>query len=783
MTSQGDESPGPAETIPTEHSLEIRKTRSPTRNGSPTRPSPDLFRPSSPASIVSRSTTLSGFLSRSDSPSRQSPLSLPRFGRSPTPGPVLNIADSNDETRTTIVRAFSPVVGVLASPEAEDFIRTKGFEDGLTGLLQPYGERVNGKIVVRDSTGSSRAWDDFGVRFLNLKETVQIHSSNSPTQVLETLEELVEQYLDQHTGEDVGSGLYEMSPYYRLFFTRLLSSQSLSEHETFLHPVAAVIAISSSTLNPIETLRSLYSQTAQGSFASPSYSNPEYLRYYVLVHDDDHDEIAKSAALFDQMKRHFGLHCHLLRLKSSCPVTDDGEVEDIPDQEWMSASADVSRLQRTTQQLRSGKDGVAQIYTSDATAIRAFTRELVAQSVVPSMEQRISIWNEQIASRRRGVTGRLMSLGKRWGGLGGLTTGRATSTVNSANSASNSGNYDSLQGLYKWDTSEALLRKMADFAIMLRDYKLAASTYELLRSDYNNDKAWKYLAGANEMCCIANLLNPLLSSSTSTAVSSKSLPKLETFDQMLEAAAYSYQTRCNEPALAIRSILLTVELLKVRGRQASELASKWAIRALDMNIIPPGSTMHVLISERVASCLASQRPRTPRPSLNGSTTTVVPLTPIATLGSRNRKAALWSLTSAEGWMKLGRAQFAGARLEEARELYSEARNHERSMKEFTEMSAFVTALSLEVRLKLGQSRKRGASGISATGRLVEPEPESESELLEDGEEDDHEQIAGGYNRGDGIVAEIDGGGPGISPTRRRKYSDPLRAGQIDDDFE
>lgn len=134
-------------------------------------------------------------------------------------------------------------------------------------------------------------------------------------------------------------------------------------------------------------------------------------------------------------------------------------------------------------------------------------------------------------------------------------------------------------------------------------------------------------------------------------------------------------------------------------------------------------------------------------------------------------------------MKLGRAQFAGARLEEARELYSEARNHERSMKEFTEMSAFVTALSLEVRLKLGQSRKRGASGISATGRLVEPEPESESELLEDGEEDDHEQIAGGYNRGDGIVAEIDGGGPGISPTRRRKYSDPLRAGQIDDDFE
>lgn len=698
----------------------------------------------------------------------------------------MSIADNNDETRTTIVRAFSPVVGVLASPETEDLIKTKGFEDGLTSLLQPYGERISGKIVVRDSTGSSRAWDDFGVRFFNLKETVQKPSAKGP-QTLETLEELVEQYLDQHTGEDVGGGLHEMSPYYRLFFTRLLSSQTLSEHETFLHPVAAVIAISSSTLNPIETLRSLYSQTAQGSLASPSYSNPEYLRYYVLVHDDDHDDCAKSAALFDQMKRHFGLHCHLLRLKSGDPVTDNDEVEDLPDQEWPSAFADVSRLQRTTQLVRSAKDGRLQVHASDATAIRAFTRELVAQSVVPFMEQRVSFWNEQIASRRRGVTGRLMSLGKRWGGLGGLTTGRAASTVNAASAASNSGNYDSLQGLYKWDTSEALLRKLADFAMMLRDYKLASSTYELLRSDYNNDKAWKHLAGANEMCCISTLLNPLLSSSTSVAASSKSLPKLETFDQMLEAAAYSYQTRCNEPGLAIRSILLAVELLKVRGRQASELASKWAIRAIDMNVVPHGSTMHVLISERVASCLASPRLRTPRPSLNGSAMTAVPITPTVSLGSRNRKAALWSLTSAEEWMKLGRAQFAGARLEEARELYSEARNHEASIKGFTEMSAFIAALTLEVRLKLGQSRKRGASGISATGRLVEPE----TQLLEDGEEDigddeDHQEVTvteiEEHDRSDGVMTEINGiEGVGVSPTRRRKYSDPLRAGQLDDD--
>jgi hypothetical protein len=41
------------------------------------------------------------------------------------------------------------------------------------------------------------------------------------------------------------------------------------------------------------------------------------------------------------------------------------------------------------------------------------------------------------------------------------------------------------------------MRKLADFAFMLRDWKLAHSTYDLLRTDFNNDKAWKYHAAAH----------------------------------------------------------------------------------------------------------------------------------------------------------------------------------------------------------------------------------------------------------------------------------------------
>lgn len=788
MTSQSDgftNQPSGDSSLPT---LDIRKARSTAVDESPETSNSNLpYRPASPSFLGSRSSTFSGIISRSGSPNGRASLSIARFGRSSSASPLSNLADSNDETRTLIVRSFSPVVGVLASQETEELARQKGFKNGLVSLLQPYAERIPGKVVVRDSVGASRSWEDFGVRLLDLRYATQEQPTKGP-EILENLEDLVEHYLEQDTGENVAHGLNEMSSYYRLLLTRLASSQPPEQHETFVHPVAAVIAISSSTPEPIETLRNLYSQTAQGMLATPAYSNPEYLRYYLLVHDDDKDDLGKSSRLFDQMKRHFGLHCHLLRLRSvPCPA-DDQDGEEVPQCEWLSASSDISRLQETTQLIDLDQPSIPYVFSTDATSIRSLTRELVSQSVVPFMEQRIALWNEQIASRRRGISGRFMSLSKRWGGIGGLGTSRNSSAGNVATTNSSSGNYDTVQYHYRWDTPEALLRKMADFATMLRDYKLAASTYELLRSDYSNDKAWKYLAGVNEMCCITNLLNPLLSSSAGTGSSGKSLPKLETLDSMLEAASYSYLSRCNEPALALRSILFIVELLKVRGRLASELASKWIIRVLELNLAAVGSNTHVLIAERVASCYAGYKPQSSTLAPDVLSPATIRTGSVNTLSHRTRHAALWSLTSAEEWMKLGRASQAAARVNDAQELYAELQHNETAMSTtgFREMNEFMHELSLAVRMKLGQARQRGVSGTSATGRLVEPSHAGDplgisevEELIEQIDARPRGARIGGHQRNLTLNSNIENKGGPSSPVRQRIAS--LGAEEPEDD--
>ena len=727
--------------------LNVRKTRSPTRNESRETSTARLPpRSSSPPSLTSRTTTLVNSLSRSSSPNGRISLSLSRFGRSAIASPLSNPSESYDEVRSLVVRAFCPTIAVYASDEADNLARAKGIPSGLVGLIKPYGERVSGKVVVRDSVGASRAWDDFGVHFRDLGKLAQDAASPPADHPLEKLEEVLERLLEDDKDKALSAGEgASISPLYKIFLSRLLQAYSLSAHEAFVHPVGTVIAISSSTPSPIETLRHLYQQTAQGSRILPPYVNPEYLRYYVLVHDDDRDDFSKSSALFDQMKRHFGLHCHLLRLRSSSPTQDGDHTERLPKTEWLSPSEAVAFQSENANLIHLDSPHMISLFSSDATAIRTFVRELVVQSIVPHMEQRIALWNEQIASRRRGLSGRFMSISKRWAGIG--SSARSTSSATNLTGSGATGNYDSIQGYYRYDTSEALLRKLADFAFMLRDYKLAASTLELVRPDYTNDKAWKYLAGANEMCYVASLLNPLTGSASAKF-------KMENFDQMLETATYSYLTRCSEPVLALRSLLLGVELLKVRGKMASELAAKYAVRTLELSLL--GSIGHVLVGERVASSLAGQI------GLNNTG-----------WGTRKRKAALWNIMSADEWMKLGRAELAAERLDEAHELYSESKNVD-SIKQFQELDLFMQQLELAVKMKLGQGRSRAmSSGSQVMDQEVDDEIVEDMANLEtvDTRTSNRRSLMVGPTAVEALAPR--------SPGRLR--SDPLGVG--DDDFE
>ena len=202
-------------------------------------------------------------------------------------------------------------------------------------------------------------------------------------------------------------------------------------------------------------------------------------------------------------------------------------------------------------------------------------RELVTQAVVPHMERHVALWNEQVLARRRGLSGRFMFLSKRWTPFGSSRNSSSPS-IGSSNT-----NYDSLQGFYRPDAPEALMRKLADYSFMLRDWKLALSTYDILRTDFNNDKAWRHYAGANEMSALSALM-------PQGALSSKT--RIDSLDTWIDAALYNYMDRGGSaaPYYALRTLTLTLELLRLRGSSAADYAAKLAARIVDTGLAEIG---------------------------------------------------------------------------------------------------------------------------------------------------------------------------------------------------
>lgn len=559
---------------------------------------------------------------------------------------------------------------------------------------------MQGKITIRDSTGVSRSWEDFAIRFIGVKDGLEAprvadrrstdssgNRNGQRTSLLEfkparlrsggdvpQVEELVERHLtfaEEHSGpvedyitaKDIGTAdASATSPFYTLYLRRILSGLPMVPFETISHPVASVIAISSRSPSPIEELRSLYDSSNTGEHRLPQWVHNEFLRYYVLIHDEDYDDITKSMALYDQMKRHFGLHCHLLRLRSTQSVPSDDDSIKLQHPQWTAAAEELAEIVRRETN-DDEEDTTPYIFESDATAVRAFVREMVTQSIIPSMERASATWNDQVASRRRGLSGRFMSLSKRFTTFGNRNS--SGPTLGGAGS-----NYDSLQGFYRPDAPEAVMRKLADYAVMLRDFRLAHGTYEILCQDFKNDKAWKHYAGANEMAAVTLLL----------ATSPKNKIRIEGIDQYFDNAYYSYVTRANAPYHALRTLLLGVELLKMRGGNALDDAARWSNRIIDDRLVGPIG--HALLMERIGSCFNERR------KIGG-------LEGI----DRRRKAAFWHMLATDAWLRLEKGSQAERCLVEAVRLYGLSQDDHAIA--FDNMAGFLVGLQEAVSIHRG----------------------------------------------------------------------------------
>ncbi|KAI8149716.1 ER-golgi trafficking TRAPP I complex 85 kDa subunit-domain-containing protein [Fennellomyces sp. T-0311] len=422
----------------------------------------------------------------------------------------------------------------------------------------------------------------------------------------------------------------------------MLSLRGITEHETFDHPVAIMIAISSTNPDPMGTITQLYNPNIPSFTVDRPYVDPNILRYYVLLHDPHRASEAQAQETFEKMRKSLGLHCHLLRINSkerppeTAHLLDDDTTAIEPDadpairgiwqQQLTEAYAVESRMQAyaassATAAMRSespalssgghtrsssissnvsSSPGVSspslppttlqaaplemgntsleneqqqerqqqkqiqpiveeQIVSTvqygrymtddDVGACKAMVREFVVQSMVPFMERNIQHWNEQVASARRGLTGRLFGASRRLFGSSSRTQSTHSLQSIPATGPNVPAGVNQLT-VYPYSAPEAQLRKLADYAFMIHDYKFAHTIYDTVRRDYATDKAYKYHAGTQEMIGICLLMmNQPLRSKTDV-------------DRNFELAVQQYLGRCRSPFQATRTTVMYYELLK-----------------------------------------------------------------------------------------------------------------------------------------------------------------------------------------------------------------------------
>lgn len=553
------------------------------------------------------------------------------------------------DCKRLVTSAFSPQITIASSDEVDKIAADFGYHSFFQ-LLKPFGDHIQHKFQIKDSQLVSRVADDFSVRFTRplsdllsvqeaeIKERHKIQLFNQHTFELLLAEYI--QAIDPHLRRAQIENNRQLevllkNSIYMKFFTKILSSSTITSFESINHPVASFIIIGANdTYDHAKHMLIDFKSTKLPEFMSIE----DILPIFLIVHDDTSEtDQRKAFQLRDHIKKQLFTDAFVLGLS----LKKDANPQ-------MLNPPILSSIDEELQNTHLTSIGTPTLPASTITSTYQVLKDIVQKKIIPFMEKKIATWDDQVITPRKSITGRLFNVSKRY--FGG--------SKNQQSTGEHSSNYNLEKGFYGSGSIEALTRKLADWSFMLRDYRYAYTTYELAKKDFLSDKAWPHLASSQEMAAISLLMG-------ATNITSKI--KNDTIDPLVDSSNYTFLARCGLKTYALRSILIVSELFCTLrdGWSSAPAALKWVRKALSDNLV--GRIGKSLLLERVAyinsiymssqaKIIISKKLLHPEEK-SEETKELEALNPLklakdntATIGLTNyRKAALWNLIAAKDW--------------------------------------------------------------------------------------------------------------------------------------
>ncbi|KAJ7125714.1 ER-golgi trafficking TRAPP I complex 85 kDa subunit-domain-containing protein [Mycena crocata] len=376
--------------------------------------------------------------------------------------------------------SLSPHICILSSPDLTQLLKSSLLPP-LPHILQSFSPLP--QVTTRTTSLTSVPHSSFGLRFSSLDEIESACREDEEQRAERTLDWIGARISKRCTKwledmEKSGEKDPIRTPWWDELKRCAEGDHVPSKAEGWNHPVAIILAVSTTAPNPLQAITALHSRAIE----LPSWVDPTFLRYTLIVHPKNSpfsDE--EAGALYNAVKKQFGLHSYLLPLALPNPPPAPVPVPALIPRLPPPPSSDSPDLSSVVAPPAMPALNTLRMSESDIQQTARFTREFLVMSLVPWMEKCVVEWNEHFSSNRR-LPSRLFSSTRR---LFGSPSPSPAPTHNSTASLSRSSTYtgSALVSASSTPAPPPQQRRLAEFATILGDFKLAVTVWEAMRKE------------------------------------------------------------------------------------------------------------------------------------------------------------------------------------------------------------------------------------------------------------------------------------------------------------
>ncbi|KAI5949736.1 hypothetical protein KGF57_004559 [Candida theae] len=361
----------------------------------------------------------------------------------------------------------------------------------------------------------------------------------------------LEQYL-RHAAKNEQSNEKDL---YLTFLDKIITSNRPTAFETFNHPVAQVFVIDYDN-DSVDDLRKMMVEFRNYNF--PKYFQIDDLLMHVFIVFDSSKYNANELSGFQSnIRSKLNIESTLLAIKSS--HDEKGEPEPELETETLSLVENCTieeHLQRISLNDLTSSFTIPQ---SVDTSIKFGVNTFINKYLIPHMQNKVRAWDDQVLQPKKSITGRFFSASRKLFNNNSDSNLLSSTSTTSASHSHTSFNHRENQ--YYKSSPEQITRKLADWSLMLKDYKYAYSTYDIVRKDYSNERAWLYVASTQEMCIVSLLLQHTTNSTVTPDRNTLRRIKHDIIEPYMDNLSYTFKSRFNLKTYSIASFVIVVELL------------------------------------------------------------------------------------------------------------------------------------------------------------------------------------------------------------------------------